>query len=106
MTNPVPADARSIEQGRRLYQRYCRACHGEGAAGGGPLAPQGVTPPSLADAEWRHGASDGEIFVNIRDGIGPRFDMKPMNSRMTPTEIWQIVHYLRSLATISSRPGS
>jgi mono/diheme cytochrome c family protein len=106
MTNPVPADARSIDQGRRLYQRYCRACHGEGASGGSPLAPQDVTPPSLADAEWQYGASDGEIFVNIRDGIGPRFAMKPMKSRMTPAEIWQIVNYLRSLAVTSSRPDS
>jgi hypothetical protein len=30
-----------------------------------------------------YGATDGEIFSNIREGIGPKFDMKSWKSRMT-----------------------
>ena len=99
LTNPVPPTVKSIETGRQLFQKYCKACHGENATGDGPQAPKDVHPPNLTDTEWKHGATDGEIFTNIHDGIGPKFDMKSMKSRMTDTEIWSVVNYLRSLAT-------
>jgi mono/diheme cytochrome c family protein len=97
IVNPVPPAAKSIAAGAQLYQKYCKACHGEDATGDGPLAPKDVHPPNLRDAEWKYGASDGEIFVNIRDGIGPKFDMKSWKSRMTTNEIWNVVNYLRSI---------
>ena len=97
LVNPVPPEAKSIASGRQLYQTYCRPCHGQGATGDGPMAPKDVHPPNLTDAEWAHGATDGEIFTNIRDGIEPKVDMKPMKSRMTTTDIWNLVNYLRSI---------
>ena len=97
VTNPVPSTPKSIETGRQLFQKYCKGCHGENATGDGPLAPKDVHPPNLTDAEWKHGSTDGEIFTNIHDGIGPKFDMKSMRSRMTDAEIWSIVNYLRSI---------
>ena len=97
VTNPVPATPKSIETGRQLFQKYCKGCHGEDAKGDGPQAPKDVHPPNLTDAEWKYGASDGEIFTNIHDGIGPTFDMKSWKSRMTDAEIWSIVNYLRSI---------
>ena len=99
ITNPVPLGAKSIATGGRLFQKYCKACHNADATGDGPLAPKDVHPPNLTDADWKYGATDGEIFTNIRDGIGPQFDMKPMKSRMTATEIWNVVNYLRSIGS-------
>jgi mono/diheme cytochrome c family protein len=81
-----------------VFQKYCKGCHGEDATGNGPLAPKDVHPPNLTDAEWKYGAGDGEIFTNIHDGIGPKFDMKSWKSRMTDVEIWSVVNYLRSIA--------
>ena len=95
--NPVPSTAKSIETGRQLFQKYCKGCHGEDATGNGPLSPKDVHPPNLTDAEWKYGATDAEIFKNIHDGIGPKFDMKSMKSRMTDAEIWSVVNYLRSI---------
>ena len=95
--NAVPSTAKSIETGRQLFQKYCKGCHGENATGDGPLAPKDVHPPNLTDAEWKYGATDVEIFKNIHDGIGPKFDMKSMKSRMTDAEIWSVVNYLRSI---------
>ena len=97
VTNPVPSTAKSVGRGRQLFQKYCKGCHGENATGNGPLAPKDVHPPDLTDAEWRYGSSDGEIFTNIHDGIGPKFDMESMKSRMTDAEIWSVVNYLRSI---------
>jgi len=96
--NPVPATPKSIENGRKLFQQYCKPCHGENAEGDGPQAPKDVHPPNLSDAEWKYGASDAEIFANIRDGLGPKSVMKSWKSRMTDAEIWSVVNYLRSIA--------
>jgi len=97
--NPVASTEKSIDSGRKLFQQYCRPCHGADATGNGPLAPKDVHPPNLVDGEWANGPTDGEIFSNIRNGIGPQFDMKSWKSKMTATEIWNVVNYLRSIET-------
>ena len=102
--NPVAATEKSIDSGRKLFQQYCKACHGADATGNGPLTPKDVHPPNLKDDEWAHGPTDGEIFTNIRNGIGPRFDMKPWKSKMTAGEIWNVVNYLRSTGASAAAP--
>ena len=101
--NPVTATAKSIDSGRKLFRQYCSPCHGADAAGDGPLTPKGVHPPNLVDDEWANGPTDGEIFSNIRNGIGPAFDMKAWKSRMTDADIWHIVNYLRSVDRLAPR---
>ena len=96
--NPVKATAASIAAGKTAYNKYCKFCHNEGGTGNGALAPKDTHPPNLIDAKWDHGSTDGEIFANIKDGIGPKFDMKPMKAKMMDTDIWNVVNYLRSLA--------
>jgi hypothetical protein len=61
------------------------------------MAPEGTHPPDLTDAKWDRGSTDGEIFLVIRDGAGPKFDMKGYKSKMSETDIWNVVNYLRSL---------
>ena len=98
MTNPVPADAASLAAGKKAFADYCAACHGDAGKGDGPMA--GFTgdpaPSDLTDAEWKHGSSDGEIFVVIRDGIDGT-GMKDFKD-MKPAEIWQIVNYVKTLS--------
>jgi mono/diheme cytochrome c family protein len=98
LKNPVRATAQSIAAGKAAYDKYCKFCHADGATGNGPLAPRGTNPPNLVDAAWDHGSTDGEIFAAIKDGIGPKFDMKAMKGRMMDVDIWHVVNYLRSLA--------
>ena len=98
MKNPVKATSESIEAGKTAYNKYCKFCHGEDATGNGKLAPKDTHPPNLIDAKWDHGSTDGEIFENIKDGIGPKFDMKPMKAKMKDDDIWNVVNYLRSIA--------
>ena len=95
--NPVASTPESIAAGQTLFQKYCRFCHGADAKGDGPQAPKDTHPPNLTDDKWDHGSTDGEIFANIKDGIGPKFDMKGFNSKLTPQEMWSIVNYIRSL---------
>ncbi len=97
LKNPAPASAESIAKGKAAFQKNCRFCHGADAKGDGPMAPEGTHPSNLTDDKWDRGATDGEIFLVIRDGAGPKFDMKGYKSKMTEPEIWNIVNYLRSL---------
>ena len=97
MKNPVASSPESIKAGQAAFQKNCRFCHGANAKGNGPMAPEGTHPSDLTDAKWDRGDSDGEIFVVIRDGAGPKFDMKGYKSKMTEPEIWNVVNYLRSL---------
>jgi mono/diheme cytochrome c family protein len=97
MKNPVASSPESIKAGQALFQKNCRFCHNADAKGNGPMAPEGTHPSDLTDAKWDRGGSDGEIFVVIRDGAGPKFDMKGYKSKMTEPDIWNVVNYLRSL---------
>ena len=97
MKNPVESGATSIAAGKAAYTKNCRFCHGTEAKGNGPMAPEGTHPSDLTDAKWDRGSTDGEIFVVIRDGAGPKFDMKGYKSKMTEQEMWNVVNYLRSL---------
>ncbi len=97
MKNPVPSTPESVAAGKALFQKNCRFCHGAEAKGNGPMAPEGTHPSDLTDAKWDRGSTDGEIFLVIRDGAGPKFDMKGYKSKMSETDIWNVVNYLRSI---------
>lgn len=99
LKNPVLSTPASIKAGGASFQKYCKFCHGADAKGDGPMAPKDTHPSDLTDAKWERGSSDGELFVVIRDGAGPKFDMKGFKSKMTEQEIWNVVNYLRSIQT-------
>lgn len=97
MKNPVAASSDSISAGQAAYTRNCRYCHGTDAKGNGPMAPKDTHPSDLTDAKWDRGSTDGEIFMVLRDGAGPDFKMKGYKGRLTDTDMWNIVNYLRSV---------
>ena len=97
MKNPVPATPESIAAGKALYQKNCRFCHGTEGKGNGPMAPEGTHPADLTDAKWDRGSTDGEIFLVIRDGAGPKFDMKGYKSKLSETDMWNVVNFVRSI---------
>ena len=99
--NPVAATPASVAAGAAAYATHCAACHGATGRGDGALAAAaaayGPRPSNLADPTWRHGGGDGEIFTAIRDGIGPDFFMDAFGDRLSETDIWNLVNFLRSL---------
>jgi mono/diheme cytochrome c family protein len=98
MKNPVAVSAESIAAGKTAYEKNCRFCHGTDAKGNGAMAPKDTHPSDLTDATWDRGATDGEIFLVLRDGAGPDFKMKGYKGRMTEPDMWNVINYLRSLA--------
>jgi len=97
LKNPVAATAESIAAGQAAYAKNCRFCHGAEAKGDGTMAPKDSHPSDLTDAKWDRGATDGEIFMVVRDGAGPEFKMKGYKGRLAENDIWNIVNYLRSI---------
>jgi mono/diheme cytochrome c family protein len=98
LKNPVAANAASIRAGQGLYAKNCRHCHGLRGRGDGPLAPKNPRPADLTDNKWDHGSTDGEIYSLILNGApAPMTEMKGMKGTLTPTQIWQVVNYIRSI---------
>jgi mono/diheme cytochrome c family protein len=98
LKNPVASSPESIKAGAASFAKYCKFCHNADAKGNGPMAPKDTHPPDLTDATWDRGSTDGELFMVIKEGAGPKFDMKGFKSKMTDQEIWNVVNYLHSLA--------
>ena len=96
--NPVAATPESIAAGEALYKRRCRACPGKEGTGGNPKDAGSEPPSNLVDREWTFGQTDGEIFHVIRNGVGPAFEMEPWDDRLSETDTWNVVNFLRDLA--------
>ena len=96
--NPIPTSQNSIKAGSLVYARICRACHGLQGKGDGVAAPPGSKPANLVSGQWKHGASDAEIFKTIREGVAPDYFMQAMGDKLSDDEIWNTINFLRDLA--------
>ncbi len=92
MQNPVTADARSLEMGRKYYQINCAVCHGAAGAGDGIMLRYGVAAPTLVDERVR-GLTDGYLYGMIRNGRGGM----PNYARIEHMHRWDVVNYVRAL---------
>ena len=98
--NPVPADAKSVAQGKELFITGCLPCHGPTGRGDGPAASllerngKQIHPGNLSDPKlWQQ--SDGAIFWKISEGRTP---MPAFQEAFSEEQRWQIVNYVRTLA--------
>jgi mono/diheme cytochrome c family protein len=74
-----------VETGLNEFQRYCAACHGTDATGGGPVTPLLRTaPPDLTGLARRH---DG-VFpaADVAAMIDGRFEIAAHGTRTMP--VW------------------
>ena len=86
-TNPYTSPA-DLDIGRRLYTGRCGHCHGQNGEGG-----RGAV---LNAGRFRHGSSDRELFLIIRNGIS-NTEM-PGAFNLPELEVWRIVGYVRQLS--------
>ena len=91
--NPSPADAKTIEQGKKVAQVNCVSCHGATGKGDGAAAAALNPKPADWTSKKLQAESDGEIFWKISNGRGPMPAWKflPENDR------WALVRYIRTL---------
>jgi mono/diheme cytochrome c family protein len=92
--NPVPADARSLLNGRKYFTINCAVCHGYEGKGDGPVVAKGFPPIPLAGpASPAPGRTDGYIWGMMRNGRG----LMPSYNRIEELDRWDVVNYVRGL---------
>jgi mono/diheme cytochrome c family protein len=91
--NPLPADAATVAQGKKLAEVNCVSCHGAKGKGDGAAAVALNPKPADWTSKRVQAESDGEIFWKLSTGRGPMPSWKflPENDR------WALVRYIRSL---------
>ncbi|MBI4233791.1 MAG: cytochrome c [Chloroflexi bacterium] len=104
LANPVPRDAKVLQQANRLFQVNCAPCHGAQGKGDGPTTTQfliekykytPIVTLDLTSAQVQN-LTDGEIFSFITNGL---VVMPAWKKLLTEQERWMLVHAIRSLAS-------
>jgi mono/diheme cytochrome c family protein len=91
--NPLPADAQTVAQGKKVAEVNCASCHGARGKGDGAAAVALNPKPADWTSAKVQSESDGEIFWKISTGRGamPAWNFLPERDR------WALVRYIRSL---------
>ena len=93
MKNPVKYDKTAAAA---LYSTHCKSCHGKEGLGDGTKAAQLDTKCGDFSAASFQKQSDGSLFYKTSEG---RDDMPSFKKKIPDQDdIWQLVHYMRTLA--------
>lgn len=90
---PDDGNAYAMSQGKQLFtQMNCVGCHSHGGGGMGP---------PLMDDVWIYGSDPAQIFSTIVQGR-PN-GMPAFRGKLTNSQVWQLVAYVRSLSGLGRR---
>ncbi len=102
MENPLPASKATIGAGKALFRQTakplaCAQCHGPNGDGQGPLGAALIPPPrNFTCGSMMQDLPDGQLHWVIKNGSQGTGTM-PFPG-LSDEEVWQLVHYIRSLA--------
>jgi mono/diheme cytochrome c family protein len=97
----------AILNGERIYQRLCYHCHGRQGKGDNNAYMESIghKPADHTDLATMQRLSDTEFFLALRDGVKDKrgwLTMPPWASVLTPTEMWDVITYVRRLPLVAS----
>jgi len=101
-TNPLPATPAHVQAGKKLFVETakplaCMNCHGQQGDGAGPIGASLVPPPrNFTCGATMKDITDGQLFWVIKNGSSGTGMMAFPG--LSDDEVWQIIHYLRTLA--------
>ena len=78
----------AIAAGKKVYQKFCSACHGAQGQGG--------IGPNFADQYWIHGGSMANIITIIEEGV-PTKGMIAWKNQLSGAEIRQVAAFIYDL---------
>jgi len=94
--SPLAPGAEVLAAGAGVYAAKCLGCHGPEGRGNGTVLRADRFPHGDLTAGGRvAAASDGELYWKISTGRRP---MPAFASRLSESERWQVVAYVRSLS--------
>lgn len=97
--NPLPTTEFHLTEGKRLYNINCTPCHGEDGQGQGTIVQDGKYPRVPAYADRLPTINPGKAFYSITHGKNL---MGAYGSVLTPTQRWQVVHYIYQLSGVTT----
>src|SRR5581483_9589397 len=96
--NPLPETQANLALGLNHYTAHCAECHGDSGKAdtekGRSVGAIDLTDPIVQKS------SDQELFNGISNGV-PGTAMPAFSKTHSPTEIWQIILFLRKLPSLS-----
>jgi mono/diheme cytochrome c family protein len=103
--NPVAPNADNLASAHAIWMDKCANCHGEKGAGDGPEAEMyDPLPAALNDSKMVGEMTDGEIYYKITEGRKP---MPSFKKQLTDEQRWQLVNFIRTLASKPApKPGA
>ncbi|HEU4684231.1 MAG TPA: c-type cytochrome [Nitrospira sp.] len=101
-TNPLPRSPETVQAGETLFLKTaqpvaCAMCHGNRGDGKGFMGAALVPPPrNFVCGVMMKALPDGQLFWIIKNG-SPGTGMMSF-AGLPDEQVWQIIHYIRSLA--------
>jgi len=93
LINPNPATEESIHHGRKFFQIFCTPCHGKSGTGDGLVGAKFLIRPFDLTAENEQKVQpEGYIFGTVAFGGAL---MPSYGNDLSPSEIWDVVNYVR-----------
>ena len=92
--NPIAPTQESVAAGQKIYSKTCALCHGKSGDADGPAVIElNIHPARLSDPQLAM-ESDGALFWKITTGKKP---MPAYGKRLSESDRWHIVNYIRTL---------
>lgn len=103
LSNPLPATAEVLAEGRRVYETHCLVCHGQLGDGRKLLSDQYTAAPANFHSSTLMAVPDGHLFAVMTIG---KNTMAGYGKDLSVDERWSAVHYVRALQRALDAPAS
>nr|MBK9650407.1 c-type cytochrome [Bacteroidota bacterium] len=92
--NPQASNAENLAEGKTLYMKHCKSCHGAKGKGDGPKSANlDVSSGDFTTVEFQK-KSDGELYWKTTEGRDP---MPSFKKKITDDERWKIIAFMKTL---------
>lgn len=103
LKNPYTVDEKFLAEGKRLFNLYCKHCHGEQGGNDGSVMASGKFPkPGWPNyqSEYIRTIPEGKIFHTLTYGKNL---MGSHATHLNPKERWMVVAYVKELSKIGQK---
>jgi mono/diheme cytochrome c family protein len=95
MKNPVASSKESLSNGKELWAKHCKSCHGAMGLGDGPKAAALDVPSGDFSSKAFQAQTDGDLFYKVSEGKGKMPGFK--KSITDDNDRWALVNYMRTM---------
>jgi mono/diheme cytochrome c family protein len=95
--NPVATSPPVVEQGKKIYEKNCRRCHGDSGQGNGPDADPDEPPEDLTDPARAARNPDGVMFHKVWNGRKSPKMPAFKSEGLSKEDVWTVIHYVKTL---------